>query len=1783
VTRSANHADPLAHIATETALSITTTSTVRASVSCTSVCHLDRIDLEHASVIASASPASMVDGAVSCAECHASAKYTPFSAPGVGDWKKNCFECHTPRHDTISAKHDFSVASSATCGPGAGSGCHETARIDRVHYNATTTPDPAVNNNCNVCHKDDGKPLGTLNGGAPANECTDCHGAGGHWDHLATATSDECIACHTKAVGRDVKGPHPTCNTCHNNPSYPGIKAAGRHECVDCHNNALMGDTWTPPDPQHSTGNDSTHTAGSMTTTIGVGSASAACSTCHSAAMKTEHATTSIGAIGCVDCHTNVASVNASAVVASGWAAKTCDECHVTNGPGKHGTYATGHVASSTAGCASSGAGCHPSTDLRTIHSGKAGGCQFSGCHDAVGAIPNKKGCGSGGDCHTNKSAASHTPVTGDDTTHTANAGYMATKVDAAGLLLLDCTGCHINTLRSEHNTVAPVTYGPSISCTECHNNTGSSGAPSSSVSVIKPGPWNDFCSACHTVTRTAGHATSTPGPHAVNDATQSAGAGGAWCTSCHTAFNSNISTAHSEATTIVASVTYNTCNVCHRGSADTSLTTLFAPVGAWDCVDCHPSNRSSHGVSAGGLTCYGCHTTYQSPMEDDSGTKTGATNASYYHHVLGSATSQGDTATAGGTASYPTSTTAVYCISCHTDHNYFNANKGKNLRSDIASSSGNATANTDFIASGSYGICVSCHGAARAKQGMGTEQASLGATNTPSINGTDFALSAHEYPVGSAFGASAFNANCSKCHSDEQEKKWQTSTYRFGTHWSDSVGILRALGTFVGNPPMEEACYKCHNKTGAPYGETLSSAAASTQAEFGLSSKHDLSKVACVNCHNVHEATATAPAADPDNTYNVASLATTASINTFCLKCHDGGLPSQTVTSATLIPYTVTANATANVAAYYATSGHGTTATAGLDCRDCHEQHGSSLRQLLRASVSGTNVPVYSDTSDQAQCLACHRAGGAAAAANIARYFPASAYGTAPADMARSGHRTKNAGTLVANSALPCRICHDPHGGAGSGYMLTVRTQLSAGVATLVGDAPGELAMSDADQTTATAVNVRRFCLSCHTDSVGGSGWNGSANASVAAGCQVLGISRTGGVLRLPALPNGVKGHALADTTMSCYMCHGDDFSAANSVNVHNPASGESRGSIPCYTCHTVYQTKMEDGSGTTSHSVGADRTSSFHHVLGQAGGNDGDNASIHPTSGVAGFTNIFCLSCHIDHDWFSPFVNPAYKRSANLRLSYGSITPSAAADGTNTDFVPVGGTNGVCLGCHSQRLARDNTNQKAETTSSLTPTITAAAYGASAHEYEATSTFTDASTFRGNCVKCHDSEIDGGGMERGSGVAGYQTSTNKFSVHYSAATRILGAMGVVISDPPVEERVCYKCHSRLINGLKPADNLDWYGKASMSSTAQALYSIMTTTYAHKVANYAGLHRPSSEDETRGYITRNKHIECADCHDVHEAQASRHSTGTNLVSGALRGVSGARVTTSASNWTSPTAATGYSLIQTATYEYQICFKCHSGFNQSTVPSGSATLITWGGSGAAAWTDQGLEFSTSNQSYHPVLAALPVTDPGANGSNRLAQSEMRAVFTTGGVQYGGWTIGKTMYCSDCHAQSGAGSFGPHGSGVKWMLRGPNQAWPYLTAAANGTNATTGWRDLSNEDTNINTGNGLFCNNCHTILAAPHNTGNHTSPAIACVGCHIRVPHGGKVSRLLNACGSNTGIGNLPLRYTATGDGNYATYMLNQVTKPAADTWGASNCFDGQGCGDYHTTVGTENW
>ena len=153
-------------------------------------------------------------------------------------------------------------------------------------------------------------------------------------------------------------------------------------------------------------------------------------------------------------------------------------------------------------------------------------------------------------------------------------------------------------------------------------------------------------------------------------------------------------------------------------------------------------------------------------------------------------------------------------------------------------------------------------------------------------------------------------------------------------------------------------------------------------------------------------------------------------------------------------------------------------------------------------------------------------------------------------------------------------------------------------------------------------------------------------------------------------------------------------------------------------------------------------------------------------------------------------------------------------------------------------------------------------------------------------------------------------------------------------------------------------------------------------------------------------------------------------------------------------------------------------------------------------------TDLAQEFNPANRSGHPVVTGL-TNYTGSSAPKALAATTMKAPWATNlGAQ--------TMMCSDCHNTDAASpaAQGPHGSAAQFMLRGTNPAnWPNITL----TNASTSW-----------------CANCHTMTLSNntgHNTGNHNG--YQCWNCHIVIPHGSKMSRLMGYSGAGT---TMPARY-----------------------------------------------
>lgn len=704
--------------------------------------------------------------------------------------------------------------------------------------------------------------------------------------------------------------------------------------------------------------------------------------------------------------------------------------------------------------------------------------------------------------------------------------------------------------------------------------------------------------------------------------------------------------------------------------------------------------------------------------------------------------------------------------------------------------------------------------------------------------------------------------------------------------------------------------------------------------------------------------------------------------------------------------------------------------------------------------------------------------------------------YTLVTADNERAGHRIKSSsdGYYTIGSPLPCYECHNPHGSKN-------------GNTTMISDALG----GNLDPKSTDGEKVRQFCFSCHTTGDTGEGWDWdgtildptpgyTANlADTAIGDTVAGLPRTGAE---PLQLKDMAGHKKADTD-ACTGCHG---------STHKPTGGVSPGGMACYGCHSAYESPMEY-DGLTRRSV-------YHHVLGvsSTSGDTAFKSGNYPGTGTTPLTDtaVYCLSCHVDHDRF--YDGDAVDiRGSNLRSSIFSETAA------NSDYNTTSG--GVCLGCHGVIRLKDVNNQLSSAntsgadSSTYTPAIDPAAYGRSAHGVKADGTtlyevvsapFGTSTTFQANCSKCHTDN-------RTEQFYDDASTAPTFGLHWGPARRILAALGRsdAASDPYAEERFCYTCHSPGGSPYKVAGNSgkDWYGTSgvSVSASAEGVYTQFTNNNvvrrSHRVSNtWTGTHRPAWQDETGNVsgvtkFTAAEHVECTDCHSPHAAgkvavsgtkranPATLTSNTINLTTSPLSGVWGVSYN-AAAEWNEPT----YSVQTTATLEYQLCLKCHSGFNSSYTPDGAANrssgTFSWSSASAsgARWTNVALEFNPANDSYHPVFAK----------AKRPITQAMNAPWNTNRGN-------QTMYCSDCHMDSAASpiAMGPHGSATTRILRGN---W-------NPTSTATGYT-LGSLDANF------LCSKCHVLPGTNVVHARAAHQSYACGVCHIAIPHGGAAPRLL---------------------------------------------------------------
>ncbi len=216
-------------------------------------------------------------------------------------------------------------------------------------------------------------------------------------------------------------------------------------------------------------------------------------------------------------------------------------------------------------------------------------------------------------------------------------------------------------------------------------------------------------------------------------------------------------------------------------------------------------------------------------------------------------------------------------------------------------------------------------------------------------------------------------------------------------------------------------------------------------------------------------------------------------------------------------------------------------------------------------------------------------------------------------------------------------------------------------------------------------------------------------------------------------------------------------------------------------------------------------------------------------------------------------------------------------------------------------------------------------------------------------------------------------------------------------------------------------------------------------------------------------------HVECTDCHNVHEATSTPTPAVASApdVYGRLKGAWGVETEYVSASTIAYTQREG------VLYEYEVCFKCHSGWTRA--PGGADDIAA--------------QFSTHNTSFHLIKT-------GSTPASNTAGSFVPATPA--------WTTSSVLHCVDCHGNSDATQpAGPHTSRAAPLLSRP--MWGVTPAETEGLCYRchkyevyfTGTEDLVPASTS---------NFYDPVLVEPKLHKLHVKDAgLSCQSCHF--PHG----------------------------------------------------------------------
>jgi hypothetical protein len=1663
-----------------------------------------------------------------CADCHnlstgarvngaANAGSYGGIAKNVGDATLNggaggaCATCHTAYFNAHLHDHTVKVTATAACATCHGNPTPATSNArDAASAPYVTTGEVHATNGCATCHlvATTGALTGSATGKTLGADCVGCHT--GTWTAVHTAATG---VLHT---GGRVGATVGSCDTCHGAPTpassdardaqtTPYLAAGEVHAangCATCHTGT----------------NDGALRVAGLTKAQTV--AKGTCTTCHTAAWNTVHATATVshnvtGTTLCNTCHSG------NTVSGAATHNNNCADCHnLSTGARVNGAFNAGSYG-----------GIAKNVGDATVNAGVGGAC--AACHTTYfNAHTHNHGftvTASCGTCHGNPSPASSGARDASVAPYTA-AGEVHSE--------FGCASCHDLTTNGALKSLA-VGKTTTSTCVDCHTGTWTALHALVTVDHATTRVLNDAnCSSCH---GNPTPATSNARDAGVSPFTAVGDVHATGCLTCHNADGTNRSTGLTKADRVGR----GNCSYCHANTSTwTTIHTAKSGVSHATRVDGLAACNSCHTATAGGASGLMPVSAADNKVHDSCATCHAATGT-----LLAKATANVNGWVLGSMAKGD-------CSTCHTAA-YFNSHvhgtTGGYVTHDVAYS-----ASTDKSQAAPGTPCANCHvptGLLTTWSGILNEH--LGAcatchsyTNTDGLNSPPLATNNSVIATGTA-------VKCLTCHTEKASPA--THGGHTATDFPWDATTQASCGTvgchdYVANPDVVMnihggTCTICHSSSSGGDGTTIVGSATN-----GIDGNAQLGSTAaphndnCLVCH-------------PTATYDLSTAHHTSkngyAVAGNCVQCHTGtNYPGDHSGRVSLA---------ANCAGCH-TGGQGTSSGIPLDatdatvaarklhdaCTTCHNTDGDATLKGPYGRAQAMPNGGAGSNNGGGSCEACHTSGFSA-------LHPAIDHSTRVSDSASCNTchtATKGTATGIPVDATPtphnkvhdaCTTCHNGTTGAllgPSGHAGAM--PVGGGTCTACHTSGTFTSLHDyATVDHSTKVTNTASCATCHTTTAGtltGITCDTTGHTKWHDACATCHSDTTLSVLKT------FYGRAQAMVAGPCAGCHTvTSFTTMHSYTVGHAT--QVADSASCNTCHTATKgtaTGIPVDATPTPHNKVHDACSTCH--------NDTTGALVPPT-GHAGAMPVgggVCTACHTSgtftslHDWAT------VDHSAKVTSTASCTTSCHTATAGTASTIPVDATahtkvHDSCATCHSD----------------TTLAVMKAGYG-----HAPTNTI-------GACVVCH-TQTSFTAMHDWATVDHSAMVTSTASCTTSCHTATAGTASTIPVDATAHTKVhdsCATCHSdttlsvmKAGYGHAPTNTIGACVVCHTQTSFTAMHDWATVDHSAKVTSTASC-TTSCHTATAGTASTipvdasahtKVHDACATCHSDTTLSVMKAGYGhapTNTIGACVVCHTqtsftamhdwatvdhSTKVTGTASCITCHTGTAGtattipVSAADNKVHDY--CYTCHSDTTLAvlkTAPIGTAAAMATGQCSTCHST-----FAFANHSHTHDLTYTPATD--------TSQSPAQP-------------------CGNCHVPTVAGTLTTWAGVYEEHLS--NCATCHSYTNADGQNSPP----LTTNNTVIASGTSNKCLSCHTEKTAPATHGGHPSDFgkdTACTGCHTGASvlnniHGNGTTATCTICHSGSPTRNNEMVGSATNGIDGDATLANGTA--AAGTWTSKTC------------------